>query len=287
MGHLVSIAHEVPLDEGSTLFTESDTPAVLAVLAGRISLESAAGEPPVTIEAGDVVGVFETLAGAGQRTTRRRRQRGPLAAHRTRGAVRAAGATARAAAAAVRRVVPGTVRDGWSSRRWRGRGVTSRRSYADNCSCARQKRVDSQTAFSNSKFGGSTNNHWDACMKWQTIWVRVPGDVAIVDLGGTMGSPAMTSCRQWSGSCSIRWPTPRAAHTPIHPGSGTDFTASDRILPRSHGSSKARARNVSPPYKSWPPAHCGSATTTQLGFPKMSIARSSRLHGSRRAGLTR
>ena len=65
MGHLVSIAHEVPLDEGSTLFTESDTPAVLAVLAGRISLESAAGEPPVTIEAGDVVGVYETLAGAG------------------------------------------------------------------------------------------------------------------------------------------------------------------------------------------------------------------------------
>ena len=65
MGHLVSIAHEVPLDEGSTLFTESDTPAVLAVLAGRISLESAAGEPPITIEAGDVVGVYETLAGAG------------------------------------------------------------------------------------------------------------------------------------------------------------------------------------------------------------------------------
>ena len=64
MGHLVSIAHEVPLDEGATLFTESDTPAVLAVLAGRISLESAAGEPPITIEAGDVVGVYETLAGA-------------------------------------------------------------------------------------------------------------------------------------------------------------------------------------------------------------------------------
>ena len=64
MGHLVSIAHEVPLDEGATLFTESDTPAVLAVLAGRILLESAAGEPPITIEAGDVVGVYETLAGA-------------------------------------------------------------------------------------------------------------------------------------------------------------------------------------------------------------------------------
>jgi CRP-like cAMP-binding protein len=65
MGHLVSIAHELPLHEGSTLFTASDTPAVLAVLAGRISLESAAGEPPVIVEAGDVVGVYETLAGAG------------------------------------------------------------------------------------------------------------------------------------------------------------------------------------------------------------------------------
>ncbi len=64
MGHLVSIAHEVPLDEGATLFTESDTPAVLAVLAGRILLESAAGEPPIAIAAGDVVGVYETLAGA-------------------------------------------------------------------------------------------------------------------------------------------------------------------------------------------------------------------------------
>jgi CRP-like cAMP-binding protein len=65
MGHLVSIAHEVPLNEGSTVFTEADTPTVLAVLAGRISLESTGGEPPVTIEAGDVVGLYETLAGAG------------------------------------------------------------------------------------------------------------------------------------------------------------------------------------------------------------------------------
>jgi AAA family ATP:ADP antiporter len=65
MGHLVSIAHEMRLDEDSTLFTASDTPAVWAVLAGRISLESAAGEPPVIVEAGDVVGVYETLAGAG------------------------------------------------------------------------------------------------------------------------------------------------------------------------------------------------------------------------------
>ena len=64
MAHLVSIAREVPLDEGATLFTESDTPAVWAVLAGRISLESATGDPPITIEAGDVVGLYETLAGA-------------------------------------------------------------------------------------------------------------------------------------------------------------------------------------------------------------------------------
>jgi HEAT repeats/Cyclic nucleotide-binding domain len=65
MAHLVSIAHEVPLNEGSTVFTEADTSAVWAVLAGRLSLESAAGEPPVTLEAGDGVGVYDTLAGAG------------------------------------------------------------------------------------------------------------------------------------------------------------------------------------------------------------------------------
>ena len=65
MGHLVSIAHEVPLNEGATAFTEADSPTVWAVLAGRISLESAAGELPITVEAGDVVGLYETLAGAG------------------------------------------------------------------------------------------------------------------------------------------------------------------------------------------------------------------------------
>ena len=47
-------------------------------------------------------------AGRGrQRTTRRRRRRGPRVAHRTRGVVRADGTAAGAAAAAVRRVVPG------------------------------------------------------------------------------------------------------------------------------------------------------------------------------------
>jgi CRP-like cAMP-binding protein len=64
MAHLASIAHEASFEEGATLFTESDEPAVLAVLAGRIVLDSAHGQPPVTVEAGDVVGVFETLAGA-------------------------------------------------------------------------------------------------------------------------------------------------------------------------------------------------------------------------------
>lgn len=63
MRHLASIAQEVPLNEGSTLFTESDPPAVWAVLAGRVSLDSAAGEPPIAAGTGDVVGVYETLAG--------------------------------------------------------------------------------------------------------------------------------------------------------------------------------------------------------------------------------
>jgi hypothetical protein len=64
MRHLATIAREVPLHEGSPPFTESDTPAVWLVLAGRLSLESSAGEPPLTAETGDVVGVYETLAGA-------------------------------------------------------------------------------------------------------------------------------------------------------------------------------------------------------------------------------
>ena len=46
MAHLASIAHEAPFEEGATLFTESDAPAVLAVLAGRVVLESAAGSRP-------------------------------------------------------------------------------------------------------------------------------------------------------------------------------------------------------------------------------------------------
>ncbi|OFW19202.1 MAG: hypothetical protein A3H97_23805 [Acidobacteria bacterium RIFCSPLOWO2_02_FULL_65_29] len=63
MRHLAAIAQEKPLDEGATLFTESDAPALWAILSGRVTLASAAGE--ASAEAGDLVGVYETLAGSG------------------------------------------------------------------------------------------------------------------------------------------------------------------------------------------------------------------------------
>jgi CRP-like cAMP-binding protein len=62
--HLASIAIELPLKEGSMLFTESDPSAVWVMLAGRAVLESPEGGPLVTAEAGDVVGMYETLAGS-------------------------------------------------------------------------------------------------------------------------------------------------------------------------------------------------------------------------------
>jgi len=63
MRHLASIVSEVALKEGSTLFTESDPSAVWVMLAGRVVLESTAGGEPMTAEAGDIVGLYETLAG--------------------------------------------------------------------------------------------------------------------------------------------------------------------------------------------------------------------------------
>jgi CRP-like cAMP-binding protein len=77
MRHLAAIAHEVPQDEGSTLFTESDPPAMWAVLSGAVSLESPAGEPLATAEPGDALGVHETLAGTsiGRRAVVRRTAR--------------------------------------------------------------------------------------------------------------------------------------------------------------------------------------------------------------------
>ncbi len=63
MRHLASIASEVSLNHGSMLFAESDPSAVWVMLAGRAALESADGEGILTTEAGDVVGIYETLAG--------------------------------------------------------------------------------------------------------------------------------------------------------------------------------------------------------------------------------
>ena len=63
MLHLASIASDVPMTEGSTLFTESDPSAIWVILAGRAVLESVAGGDIVATEAGDVVGIYATLAG--------------------------------------------------------------------------------------------------------------------------------------------------------------------------------------------------------------------------------
>jgi AAA family ATP:ADP antiporter len=64
MRHLASIASEVALKDGSMLFTEGDPSSVWVMLAGHAELESATGATPVTTEAGDVVGIYETLAGS-------------------------------------------------------------------------------------------------------------------------------------------------------------------------------------------------------------------------------
>jgi CRP-like cAMP-binding protein len=63
MLHLASIASEVPMTEGSTLFSESDSSGVWVILAGRALLESVAREEIVAAEAGDVMGIYDTLAG--------------------------------------------------------------------------------------------------------------------------------------------------------------------------------------------------------------------------------
>jgi CRP-like cAMP-binding protein len=63
MLHLASIASEVRANEGGTLLTESDPSAVWVMLAGRAVLESVGSGEVVAIEAGDVVGIYDTLAG--------------------------------------------------------------------------------------------------------------------------------------------------------------------------------------------------------------------------------
>jgi len=60
---LVGIAEEVDFETGSVLFGESDEPAIHALAAGEISLESFSGAPALVAEPNDVVGVSHTLAG--------------------------------------------------------------------------------------------------------------------------------------------------------------------------------------------------------------------------------
>jgi HEAT repeat protein/CRP-like cAMP-binding protein len=64
---LAAVAHEMPLASGATLFGESEPPFICVLLAGEVAVESASG--PDTAEAGDGVGVFETLGGSNRGRT--------------------------------------------------------------------------------------------------------------------------------------------------------------------------------------------------------------------------
>jgi AAA family ATP:ADP antiporter len=59
---LANIASSLSFRSGETLFQEADPPGILLLLDGRISLE-VEGAPPLAADAGDTVGIFETLAG--------------------------------------------------------------------------------------------------------------------------------------------------------------------------------------------------------------------------------
>jgi CRP-like cAMP-binding protein/HEAT repeat protein len=63
MRHLASIVIEVPLDEGSTMFSEADPSAGWVILAGHAVLESAESGDLITVRAGDVIGLYAMLAG--------------------------------------------------------------------------------------------------------------------------------------------------------------------------------------------------------------------------------
>ncbi len=59
---LASVASEMSLTEGSTLFTEADRPAIYALVSGELSIERGR-ESPLIAGPSDVVGIYETLAG--------------------------------------------------------------------------------------------------------------------------------------------------------------------------------------------------------------------------------
>ncbi len=63
MVNLASIANEIRLSEGSVLFTESDSPSIYALISGEIVLSASGSRSELLAEFGDVIGVYETLAG--------------------------------------------------------------------------------------------------------------------------------------------------------------------------------------------------------------------------------
>ena len=65
MPSLAAIAEEVNLETDSVLFTESEPPAIHALVSGELSLESPTGAPALRAGPNEVVGVCQTLAGYG------------------------------------------------------------------------------------------------------------------------------------------------------------------------------------------------------------------------------
>ena len=63
MAQLAVVARPASMIAGERLFDESSAPALWLVLSGELTLESAAGAPPVTAAAGDVVGAAHAMAG--------------------------------------------------------------------------------------------------------------------------------------------------------------------------------------------------------------------------------
>jgi CRP-like cAMP-binding protein len=65
MLHLAAIAREVPLAAGSALATEAEPAAAYVILDGEVAFGAAAGRAAIEAHRGDVIGIYETLAGTG------------------------------------------------------------------------------------------------------------------------------------------------------------------------------------------------------------------------------
>ena len=64
MLHLASIARQVPFETGQTLSDETDPPVLCMVLSGELALYASRGDQqPLIARRGDVLGIYETLAG--------------------------------------------------------------------------------------------------------------------------------------------------------------------------------------------------------------------------------